>query len=163
MNYDDDRLYNSILSDVEDTLSDGTELMDPFNMLDVQKIKFVGHFSDVYPHIDMDNLYNETEDFDIDTWEWVLDENLLLVDDELKYAMLRLAWWLCREILCIEVDSEFIKVKFNVDINSIFPSHNRKSFYIYNYSPGLYRLVIDLPGNKKDEELIINFKNVSNL
>ena len=159
----DNELYNSILNDVEDSFNDGNILMDPFNLLDVQKIKFIGHLSDVCSNIDMDNLYNETEDFDIDNWEYLLDEKLVLVDDELKYILLRLAWWFCREILCTEIDSELVKVKFNININSIFPLHNKKSFYIYNYSPGLYRLVIDIPGNKKDEELIINFKNIENL
>ena len=161
---DYDNILNcSILDDIEDNLKVGDELLDPFNMLEVIEIKTIGDFISIEDHIDLDNLMNETEDCDIDKWEHLVNtDRYLFVSDELKDVILRLAWWLCREITCVQYDYEK-EIHIKIDINSIFPLHNRTNFYIYKYTayPDIYKMAIDLPGN--DVKLGIKFCNTEYL
>lgn len=159
----EDILYHSILSDVEENISNGDTILDPFNMLEVIDISVVNDISSVVEKIDLDNLFNETDSFDIDKWEYLVNtDKYLLVSEDIKNIIIRLAWWLCREITCVQYNYEK-DIHIKIDINSIFPLHNRTNFYIYKYTtnPDIYKMVIDLPG--KDVKLSIKFCNTEYL
>ena len=89
--------YPSILSDIDISLERGTELADPFNLLDVKSIKMDPQFNTLFEDINLENLYNETIDFDPDEWQNIF--GVILVEEDLKESLLRFAWWMCREII----------------------------------------------------------------
>ena len=60
---------SSILSDVDITIDNGDELVNPFNLLDVQSIKLDPSFNALFESIDLDKLYSETYDFDPGCYE----------------------------------------------------------------------------------------------
>ena len=87
----------SILSDVDITIDNGDELVNPFNLLDVQSIKLDPSFNELFENIDLEKLYSETCDFD--PTDWMDNFGVVLIKEDLREALLRFAWWMCREII----------------------------------------------------------------
>ena len=88
---------NSILSDVDITIDNGDELVNPFNFLDVKSIKLDPSFNELFENIDLEKLYSETCNFDPTDWMDIF--GVVLIKEDLREALLRFAWWMCREII----------------------------------------------------------------
>lgn len=148
-----DDVYNiSILSDTEDILEYGDAANDPFGILDVRSLKIDGDFSKVLSMIDMDNLDNETSDFNEDYWEGIIGgQDFILMTPELKSFYLRFAWWICREIIYSPNGTNYLNItdllKDGSDLNiKIFIYHTRD----------YYKLTVML---QSGAQLIIKFKD----
>ena len=143
--------YSSILSDIDITLERGTELVDPFALLKVKSIKLDPKFNNLFNNINLENLYNETYDFDPDDYQDIF--GVILVEEDLKEALLRFAWWMCREI--IFSPKELHKINITELLNN-----QEKELYIniYIYQSDVYQLLFQL---KDGSKMVIKFANNS--
>ena len=143
--------YPSILSDIDISLERGTELADPFNLLDVKSIKMDPQFNTLFEDINLENLYNETIDFDPDEWQNIF--GVILVEEDLKESLLRFAWWMCREIIYSP------KKLHRINITDIL-NNPEKDLYIniYIYQSDIYQLLFQL---KDGTKMVIKFANNS--
>lgn len=146
-----DDLYNiSILDDIETTINQGNEMVNPFNMLDVISIKFDLGFIGVFDKIDLENLYNETIDFDIENYQYLISN--VLIDEDNKENILRFTWWICRELIYGP------EGKHNINIIDLLKDQS-KNYYIKIFVYAMndsYRIGINLPDQSS---MIIKFKN----
>ena len=150
-----DDLYNiSILSDTEDILEYGDNITDPFNILDVKALKIDGDFSAIFSMIDIDNLDNETSEFNEDYWEGAIGgQDFLLMTPELKSFYLRFAWWICREIIYSPNGTNHLNIADLLKDGSDF------NIKIFIYHTGVYyKLAVMGPSGT---QLIIKFKDNS--
>ena len=146
--------YPSILSDIDISLERGTELVDPFNLLDVKSIKLDPQFNTLFEDIDLENLYNETIDFDPDDWQNIF--GVILVEEDLKESLLRFAWWMCREIIYSP------KKLHKINITDLLNNQEKELYiniYIYQ-SSDMYQLLFQL---KDGAKMVIKFTNNSAL
>ena len=65
----------SILSDVDITIDNGDELVNPFNLLDVQSIKLDPSFNELFENIDLEKLYNERYDKYVKYSDYIIKNN----------------------------------------------------------------------------------------
>lgn len=146
-----DDLYNiSILDGVETTIEQGNELVDPFNVLDVKSIKFDPDFIKIFNLIDIENLCNETLDFDEDEWNHLISQ--LIISEEDKSYLIRFAWWVCRELV---FGPESIH---SINIVDLLKNQDKNSYirtFVYAGS-NIYKIAITLPAG---EQMIIKFNN----
>jgi hypothetical protein len=145
--------YPSILSDIDISLERGTELVDPFNLLDVKSIKLDPQFNALFEYIDLENLYNETIDFDPDEWQNIF--GVILVEEDFKESLLRFAWWMCREIVYGPKNIHKINI---IDLLN----NQEKELYIniYIYKTDEYQFLFQL---KDGAKMVIKFGNNSKL
>lgn len=148
-----DDVYNiSILSDTEDILEYGDIANDPFGILDVRSLKIDGDFSKVFSMIDMDNLENETSDFNEDYWEGIIGgQDFILMTPELKSFYLRFAWWVCREIIYSPEGTTYLNI---ADLLKDGSDYNIKT-YVYN-TGNYFKLAVMLSSGA---QFIIKFKD----
>lgn len=148
-------LYNvSILDEIEETLDYGDKAADPFKILDVKSIKVDNDFINVFDIIDLENLFNETTDFEEEKWEDLISQ--LVISEEDKAYLTRFSWWICREILFGPEGTHLINI---VDILK----NQEKNFYvkIFIYTMNdFHRIGINLPTGAG---IVIKFKNNSPL
>ena len=143
--------YPSILSDIDISLERGTELADPFNLLDVKSIKMDPQFNALFENIDLENLYNETIDFDPDEWQNIF--GVILVEEDLRESLLRFAWWMCREIIYSP------KNTFKINITDLLNNQEKELYInIYIYKMDEYQLLFQL---KDGAKMVIKFTNNS--
>ena len=149
----DSSKYPSILSDIDISLERGTELADPFNLLDVKSIKMDPQFNALFENIDLENLYNETIDFDPDEWQNIF--GVILVEEDLKESLLRFAWWMCREIIYSP------KNTFKINITDLLNNQEKELYInIYIYKMDEYQFLFQL---KDGSKMVIKFENISKL
>ena len=149
----DSSKYPSILSDIDISLERGTELADPFNLLDVKSIKLDPQFNALFEDIDLENLYNETIDFDPNEWQNIF--GVILVEEDLKESLLRFAWWMCREIIYSP------KNTFKINITDLLNNQEKELYInIYIYKMDEYQFLFQL---KDGSKMVIKFENISKL
>lgn len=142
---------SSILSDIDDILTEGDQLADPFNLLDVKSIKMDPQFNALFENIDIENLYNETIDFDPDEWQNIF--GVILVEEDLKESLLRFAWWMCREIIYSP------KNTFKINITDLLNNQEKELYInIYIYKMDEYQFLFQL---KDGAKMVIKFENIS--
>ena len=145
--------YPSILSDIDISLERGTELADPFNLLDVKSIKMDPQFNTLFEDINLENLYNETIDFDPDEWQNIF--GVILVEEDLKESLLRFAWWMCREIIYSP------KNIYKINITDLLNNQEKELYInIYIYKTDEYQFLFQL---KDGSKMVIKFGNNSKL
>lgn len=147
---DDAYKYSSILFDIDISLERGTELVNPFNLLGVKSIQIDPQFNKLFNIIDFENLYNETSGFDTEEWYDIF--SAILYQEELKDALLRFAWWVCRELIFGPKGVHTINI---IDLLN----KSEKDFYIkiFLYSNSeCYKMAIKLPDGS---QMIIKFTN----
>ena len=138
------------MDNIEDTLSYGDEKTDPFNLLDVKAIKFDPDFIKIFNLIDIENLCNETSDFDEDEWDSLISQ--LIISEEDKNYLIRFAWWVCRELV---FGPESIH---SINIVDLLKDQNN-NFYIRTFiyaGNNIYKIAITLPTG---DQMIIKFNN----
>ena len=107
-------IYNSILSDIDDTLHEGDVLTDPFGIFDVYGVEVNNEFLSFFKVIDLYKLRLNTNDMDID-W-WTLNSpiplslsrgntpEIGLMDYGIQEYILRFAWYVCKCIFEIKTN-----------------------------------------------------------
>lgn len=147
---DDAYKYPSVLSDIDISLDLGSDLIDPFKLLNVKSIQLDPQFNKIFTHIDFENLYNETSEFDPEEWYNVF--SVILYQEELKDALLRFAWWVCREILFGPKNIHVINIS-----DLLNKSENELYIKIFLYSSSeYYKIAIKL---STGAQMIIKFTN----
>ena len=147
----DSSKYPSILSDIDISLERGTELVDPFNLLDVKSIKLDPQFNNLFNDIDLESLYNETIDFDPDEWQNIF--GVILVEEDLRESLLRFAWWMCREIVYGP------KNIYKINITDLLNNQEKELYInIYIYKMDEYQFLFQL---KDGAKMVIKFENIS--
>ena len=141
----------SILSDVDITIDNGDELVNPFNLLDVQSLKLDPSFNELFENIDLEKLYSETCDFDPTDWMDIF--GVVLIKEDLREALLRFAWWMCREI--IFSPSKTTRINISDLLNN---SEDLLYINIYIYQSDIYQLLFQL---KDGAKMVIKFTNNS--
>lgn len=141
----------SILSDVDITIDNGDELVNPFNLLDVQSIKLDPSFNELFENIDLEKLYSETCDFDPTDWMDIF--GVVLIKEDLREALLRFAWWMCREI--IFSPSKTTRINISDLLNN---SEDLLYINIYIYYSDANRFVFQLRDGAK---MVVKFLNNS--
>ena len=141
---------SSILSDVDITIDNGDELVNPFNFLDVKSIKLDPRFNKLFENIDLEKLYSETCDFDPTDWMDIF--GVVLIQEDLREALLRFAWWMCREII-------FSPSKTTINISDLLNnSEDLLYINIYIYHSDAYWFVFQL---KDGPKMVVKFLNNS--
>lgn len=144
---------SSILSDIDDILAEGDQLSDPFNLLDAKSIKLDPAFNKIFDIIDLENLYNATIDFDPEEYQNIFE--VILVEEDLKDALLRFAWWMCREIVYGP------KNTFKINITDLLNNQEKELYInIYIYKMDEYQFLFQL---KDGAKMVIKFENISKL
>lgn len=142
---------SSILSDVDITIDNGDELINPFNLLDVQSIKLDPKFNALFESIDLEKLYSETCDFDPTDWMDIF--GVVLIQEDLREVLLRFAWWMCREI--IFSPNKTTKINISDLLNN---SEDLLYINIYIYHSDAYWFVFQL---KDGSKMVVKFLNNS--
>lgn len=144
---------SSILSDIDDILAEGDQLANPFNLLDVKSIKLDPKFNQIFDIIDLENLYNETIDFDPEEYQNIF--GVILVEEDLRDALLRFAWWMCREIIYGP------KNIHKINITDLLNNQEKELYInIYIYKTDEYQFLFQL---KDGAKMVIKFGNNSKL
>ena len=96
-------ILNSILDDMESTISQGDLMVDPFYLLDVQAIEHIrlpNVITFVESIIDDDKLKQETTSFDYEIWRHLTFTNQFVNNsEELNEKILRFIWYLCNKLV----------------------------------------------------------------
>ena len=95
------KVYNSILSDVEESIEAMESSIDPFNILNVTLITPDNDFLNIVRYIDEEKLVKYTNDFKIGNSEKLFNPSIkyTLWDYDLKIKCLRFIWFLCNKII----------------------------------------------------------------
>ena len=142
---------SSILSDVDITIDNGDELVNPFNFLDVKSIKLDPRFNKLFENIDLEKLYSETCDFDPTDWMDIF--GVVLIQEDLREVLLRFAWWMCREIIF----SPNMTTRINIS-DLLNNSEDLLYINIYIYHSDAYWFVFQL---KEGPKMVVKFLNNS--
>lgn len=146
-----DDLYNiSILDNIDNQFSYGDKVVDPFTILDVRSIKIDSEFIEVFEIIDLENLYNETSDFDINNYQHLICQ--LMTDEDDREILLRFSWWICRELIFSPEGKHYINI---IDICKDQEKDTYLKIFIYHLN-GFYRIGINVPDGPG---IIIKFTN----
>ena len=96
-------ILNSILDDMESTISQGDLMVDPFYLLDVQGIEHIrlpNVITFVDSIIDDNKLKQETEGFDYEIWRHLTFTNQFINNpEELNEKIIRFIWYLCHKLI----------------------------------------------------------------
>lgn len=97
----------SVLDDIDAQIEQVDTMLDPFNVFGIARMNVIGDINEMFTAIDIDKLIRDTEDFDelklysIDIYDIEFSDSLF-VTDETRYALLRLAWWICNQYLYVQ-------------------------------------------------------------
>lgn len=115
----------SILSDIDTTIEAMDKATDPFNVLGVTRIKLTGEFKALFPLIQYDALCKATPNFDEHIFDSDLDTPDFVIDSIQRRICIRIAWYVCNELLYGNLNGIF----FNIDIFSDYT----EIIHIYRY------------------------------
>jgi hypothetical protein len=104
----------SILSDIDTAIETMDKAIDPFNILGVTRIKLTGEFKALFPLIHYDALCKATPNFDENIYDAELDTPDFVIDSSQRRICIRLAWYVCNELLYGNLNGVF----FNIGIFS---------------------------------------------
>ena len=95
------KLYNSILSGIEESIEAMEASIDPFNVLDIMLITPDDNFLNIVRYIDSNKLERYTKDMDIIKAERLFNSAIkyTLWDYDLRIKCLRFIWFLCNKII----------------------------------------------------------------
>jgi hypothetical protein len=97
----------SVLDDIDVQIEQLDTALDPFNILGIVRMNVIGDINEILTIIDIDKLIIDTLEFDesklysIDIYDIVFS-NSIMVSDEIREALIRLAWWICNQHLYIQ-------------------------------------------------------------
>jgi hypothetical protein len=113
-------IYNSILSDIDDNLHEGDVLTDPFGIFDVYGVEVNNDFLSFFKKIDLYKLRLNTNDMDIDWWTLnspipvsISRENtpqIGIIDYNIQEYILRFAWYVCKCIFEIKTNDAIMSI-----------------------------------------------------
>ena len=115
----------SILSDIDTAIETMDKAIDPFNILGVTRIKLTGEFKTLFPLIHYDALCKATPNFDENIYDAELDTPDFVIDSTQRRMCIRLAWYVCNELLYGNLNGVF----FNIGIFSDYT----EIIHIYRY------------------------------
>jgi hypothetical protein len=162
------RIYESILSDMDDTINSGDMEVDPFRRFDIRNIEIKSNLLRYIAHIDKNKLLKHTENLDLNQWDYLIDSKdfkFMFVDDESKEIILRLSWWICFEILYGKQRVNEYAVGHWIDMspvlrdNDLTGQNSLSRIYLYKARPSgdwLQYMSIVLPTGS---DLIILYRN----
>ena len=95
------KLYNSILSEIEESIGAMEASIDPFNILDIILITPDDNFLNIVRYIDSDKLERYTKDMNVIKAESLFNSSIkyTLWDYDLRIKCLRFIWFLCNKII----------------------------------------------------------------
>ena len=104
---------------------------------------------------DIDDILSEGETIDFDPEEYQNIFEVILVEEDLKDALLRFAWWMCREIVYGP------KNTFKINITDLLNNQEKELYInIYIYKMDEYQFLFQL---KDGAKMVIKFENISKL
>lgn len=150
----------SVLDDIDVQVEHQDAMLDPFNVIGITRMNVIGDINEMFTIIDIDKLIKYTEDFDelklysTDIYDINFSDSIL-VTNEIRYACMRLAWWICNQYL-------YIQNTRRIDISNIV-----KTTCISNASANIYtsRLVDDniMTICMSSQKIELFFKNAKNI
>ena len=150
-------LYESLLSDIETTLQNGDAAIDPFNILEVYEIESDKEFNKIFDLIDIDKLFEKTNECKSD--EWLCKLNIRIhefLNLQKSDVFIRFVWWLtfkliyerdtfCEKYLTLSLldISEILHSKsLNIDLRLyIYKSVESTPFFLAKPSPAGVRFL----------------------
>ena len=84
--------------------------IDPFNVLGVTRIKLTGEFKALFPLIHYDALCKATPNFDESIFDAELDTPDFVIDSMQRRICIRLAWYVCNELLYGNLNGVFFNI-----------------------------------------------------
>lgn len=126
-------ILNSILSNIESTISQGDLMVDPFYILDIQKINIgddVSFSQMFYYIIDNDKLNKYTKDFNYSTWKHLASNKFINNPDDLNEKIIRFLWYICYNIVYRDTHymPKFISIADILKLDSLL---SKLCIYIY--------------------------------
>lgn len=126
-------ILNSILDNIESTISQGDLMVDPFYILDIQKIN-IGEdvsFSQMFYYIiDNDKLNKYTKDFNYSNWKHLASNKFINNPDELNEKIIRFLWYICYNI--VYRDAKYMPKSISIaDILKLDSLFSKIYIYIY--------------------------------
>lgn len=165
------KLYNSILSNVEDSINNADKIIDPINLLQVEEVNFsIFYFNRILNNIDIDLLKRYTCYMDSKSFSNVLlkcDNNIAdiwLFEENTKDISIRLIWYICNELIITlknaDYDKNFILLGSKLNLDKIIKNKNFENFFVNIWkSDNKYKLSTRTTGGFV--EILISFNNLN--
>lgn len=165
------KLYNSILSNVEDSINNADKIIDPINLLQVEEVNFsIFYFNRILNNIDIDLLKRYTRYMYSESFSNVLlkcDNNIAdiwLFEENTKDISIRLIWYICNELIITlkntNYDKNFILLGSKLNLDKIIKNKNFENFFVNIWkSDNKYKLSTRTNGGFV--EILISFNNLN--
>ena len=128
-------ILNSILDNIESTISQGDLMVDPFYILDIQKINIGDDisFSQMFYYIiDNDKLNKYTKDFDYSNWKHLASNSNKFIHnpDDFNEKIIRFLWYICYNIVYRDTQymPKFVSIANILKLDSLL---SKLCIYIY--------------------------------